>query len=390
MTPGILVINAGSSSVKFAVYARQGDELKLRLRGQADGLGNGPRLRIDSSDGERLHDAALDSGSDQQTALDAILRWLEGALDSLRLVAVGHRVVHGGRDFSEPVLIEPEILERLRALNPLAPLHQPHNLQAIDTLGRLRPGLPQVACFDTAFHRTQPAVAQRFALPYEYGERGIVRYGFHGLSYEYIAQVLPQYDAEAAKGRVVVAHLGNGSSMCALRAGRSVATTMGFTALDGLVMGERCGTIDPGVVLHLLQREGMSVAQVEELLYRRSGLLGMSGISGDMRRLLQSDVPRAREALDVYVYRALRELGSLVAALEGLDAVVFTAGIGENAAPIRERICRGLEWLGLEFDDAANEQGSTRISAPGSRVSAWVIPTDEEQMIAQHTVRLLG
>jgi acetate kinase len=280
------------------------------------------------------------------------------------------------------------VLARLEALVPLAPLHQPHNLAAIRRLAALRPGLAQVACFDTAFHRGQVEVAQAFALPPEITREGVHRYGFHGLSYEYIAHALPGFDARAAAGRTVVAHLGNGASMCALREGRSVASTMGFTALEGLPMGTRCGSLDPGVLLWLMDEKRMDARAIEDLLYHRSGLLGVSGLSGDMRTLLASDAPAARAAIDLYVYRIGRELGSLAAALGGLDALVFTAGIGEHAAPVRARVCRDAAWLGLELDPRANEQGGPRLSAPGSRVSAWVIPTDEELMIARHTARV--
>jgi acetate kinase len=292
--------------------------------------------------------------------------------------------------FARPVRIDAEVLGELESLVPLAPLHQPHNLAAIRAVAQHVPQLPQVACFDTSFHRTQPVVAQAFALPRRCAEQGIRRYGFHGLSYEYIASVLPDVDARAAAGRAVVAHLGNGASLCALKAGRSVATTMGFTAVDGLVMGTRCGALDPGVLLFLMDQHGMDARALEELLYQQSGLLGVSGISSDMRTLLASTDPRAAEAVELFVYRIGRELGSLAAALGGLDALVFTGGIGENAVSIRARVCRDAAWLGLELDEEANERGGPRLSRPNSRVAAWVIPTNEELMIAQHTRRLLG
>jgi acetate kinase len=390
MTDAVLIVNAGSSSVKFAVFAVVDGALERRLYGQADGLRERPRLRIFEASGASLLEGELAAEADQQAALDRILGWLEGALADLHLIGAGHRVVHGGTHYTTPVRVDAAALEVLEGLCPLAPLHQPHNLAAIRAIARLRPELPQIACFDTAFHRGQPAVAQRFALPREYTERGILRYGFHGLSYESIAGALPAHDAPAAAGRTIVAHLGNGASMCAMKGGRSVASSMGFTALDGLPMGQRCGNLDPGVVLYLLQGEGLSVAEVERLLYYRSGLLGMSGVSADMRRLLESELPAAHEALDYYVYRAQREIGALAAALEGLDALVFTAGIGENAPAIRERICSGLGWLGLEFDHAANSMGSARISTARSAVRAWVIPTDEERVIAGHAIRVLG
>ena len=295
---------------------------------------------------------------------------------------------HGGLKYLEPVRIDAGVLAELERLIPLVPLHQPYNLAPIKALRERRPEMPQVACFDTAFHRTQPAVAQAFALPRAYTEKGIRRYGFHGISYEYIASVLPQYDARAAGGRVVVAHLGNGSSLCALRNGRSVATTMGFSSLDGLPMGTRCGSLDPGVILLFLDHLHMDARAIEAMLYKESGLLGVSGISSDMRTLLASSDPRAAEAVDLYVYRIGRELGSLAAALGGLDALVFTAGIGENSAAIRARVCRDAAWLGVELDEAANEAGGPRISRSDSRVAAWVIPTNEELMIARHTDRL--
>ena len=301
---------------------------------------------------------------------------------------MGHRVGHGGLKYFEPVRIDDGVLAELERLIPLVPLHQPYNLAPIKALRERRPEMPQVACFDTAFHRTQPEVAQAFALPRAYTEKGIRRYGFHGISYEYVASVLPQYDSRAAGGRVVVAHLGNGSSLCALRNGRSVATTMGFSSLDGLPMGTRCGSLDPGVILLFLDHLHMDARAIEAMLYKESGLLGVSGISSDMRTLLASDDPRAAEAVDLYVYRIGRELGSLAAALGGLDALVFTAGIGENSAAIRARVCRDAAWLGVELDEAANEAGGPRISRGDSRVAAWVIPTNEELMIARHTDRL--
>ncbi|MBK5935631.1 acetate/propionate family kinase [Halorhodospira sp. 9621] len=384
----ILVLNAGSSSVKYAVY-RHGDEdaLTLHLRGQVEGIGAAARLHVDDLQGA-VATRELRAGADHDAALSAVLDAVRAHLGELNLVAAGHRIVHGGQAHSAPVVIDAAVLEALHQLEPLAPLHQPHNLAAVEAVRRVAPELPQVACFDTAFHRTQPAVAQRFALPRAYEQRGVVRYGFHGLSYEYIAARLPEYDPAAAAGRTVVAHLGAGASLCALAGGRSVATTMGFTALDGLPMGQRCGNIDPGVILHLLQQEGMTAAEVERLLYRESGLLGVSGLSADMRVLLDSDDPAAEEAVDLFCHRTLREIGGLAAVLGGLDAVVFTAGIGEHATPVRRRILEGLAWLGLELDGAANEAGGPRLTAAGSALRAWVIPTDEERVIAAHTARL--
>jgi acetate kinase len=304
----------------------------------------------------------------------------------LRIAAVGHRVVHGGEHFAAPVLIDDAILDQLEKLAPLAPLHQPHNIAPIRVISRIAPDIPQVACFDTAFHRTQPPVAQLHALPRDLSATGVKRYGFHGLSYEYIASVLPGIVGDAARGRVVAAHLGNGCSMCAMRDGKSVTTTMGFTALEGLPMGTRSGAIDPGVLLYLLTERGMSVADVSDLLYHRSGLLGVSGVSNDMRKLLASNAREAAEAIELFVYRINRELGSLVAALGGIDALVFTAGIGEHAAPVRARVCESAGWLGIRLDPAANAAGGPRISAADSPVSAWVVPTNEELMIARHTL----
>ena len=311
-------------------------------------------------------------------------------LGDRRLAALGHRVVHGGLHHSRPARVTPELLAELEALVPLAPLHEPHNLAPIKMAMTLDPELPQVACFDTAFHRTAPEVEQAFALPYSYYEQGIRRYGFHGLSYEYIASVLPEHAAEIANGRVVVAHLGNGCSACAMRNRISIATTMGFTALDGLPMGTRCGDLDAGVVLHLIQQKGMSAEALVDLLYRRSGMLGLSGISADFRELLASDSPRARFAIEVFCYRVARHIASLAAALDGLDAIVFTAGVGENAAPVRSSICRACEWLGLDLDEAANRDQKLRISTPSSRIAAYVIKTDENLMIARHARALVG
>lgn len=390
ITEGVLVLNAGSSSLKFALYLfAEGGAPTMRYRGLLDGIGGLPSLQVKGAGDEPLEQRELAFGLDHEQALAAVIEWVEANLDGVRLVAAGHRVVHGGPAHSAPARIDAELLAELEALCALAPLHQPQSVAAIRTIQQLRPHLPQVACFDTAFHRSQPLLAQRFALPEEYAARGVLRYGFHGLSYEYIGQRLPDYDAEAAAGRTVVAHLGNGASMCAMQAGASVATTMGFTALDGLMMGQRGGSIDPGVLLYLLQHDGMSVQELEDLLYRRSGLLGVSGLSMDMRELLASDAPSAALAVDLYCYRARRELGSLVAALGGLDALVFTGGIGENAAPVRAAICRELAWLGLEFDPAANAVNGPRISRAGSRTRAWVIPTDEEFMIARHVLSVI-
>ncbi len=395
MTDAIAVVNAGSSSLKFSVFTSKA--FKPLLHGQVEGLGNGAHAIAKAHDGHVLLEQrwAPDVHMDHEAALAYLLQALPPHLQGHHLVAVGHRIVHGGVHFHEPVLLNEAVLAELHTLIPLAPLHEPHNLSPVAALHKLAPHLPQVACFDTAFHAGNPEVAVRFALPYELHEAGVRRYGFHGLSYEYIASRLPHVDAHAAKGRTVVMHLGNGASMCALSAGRSIASSMGFTALDGLPMGTRCGSIDAGVLLWLMDERGLNARQIEHLLYSESGLLGVSGLSSDMRTLLESDSARAREAVDLYVYRIGRELGSLSAALGGLDAIVFTAGIGEHAAPIRERVLRDAAWLGVELDDAANllpvaDGQALRISKADSRVAAWVIPTNEELMIARHTARLVA
>lgn len=396
MSDAIVVINGGSSSLKFAVYALAedaADGLERTYSGQVEGLGHTPRLSVRDAAGAVAEEGAvpLPAESDPYTtALDRLLAWIEDHSGGRHLVAAGHRVVHGGRDYADPVRLSDEIIGRLEGLVALAPLHQPHNLAAIRALARMRPELVQVACFDTAFHRSASALSRAFALPRRWSERGIERYGFHGLSYEYIASVLPELLGADADGRIVVAHLGHGASMCALHRRRSVATTMGFTALDGLPMGRRCGALDPGVVLYLLQTEGMDADAVSDLLYERSGLLGVSGISDDMRELLASPDPRAAEAVALFTYRAGREIGSLAAALGGLDALVFTGGIGEHAAPVRAAICRDTSWLGLELDSGANEAGGPCISRGSSRVAAWVVPTDEERVIARHTACLVS
>ena len=381
MKDAILVLNAGSSSIKFSLYAES-----LVTNGQIAGIYTEPRFVAAGT--EKKWPAGTKLG--HEGALAHIVEWLNTAHGKqYRLAAVGHRVVHGGADYAAPVRVDAAVLKKLERFIPLAPLHQPHNLAPIRALLERSPALPQVACFDTAMHRSNPPLAQMFALPAELTEAGVRRYGFHGLSYEYIASVLPQIDAKAARGKTVVLHLGNGASMCALQAGRSVASTMGFTAVDGLPMGTRCGAIDPGVILYLMDERGMDARAVEKLIYQQSGLLGVSGVSSDMRALLESPEPRAKLAVELFTYRIGRELGSLAAALGGLDAIVFTAGIGERAAPVRERICRQAAWLGVELDPQANAKHGPRISSSGSRVAAWVLPTNEELMIARHTQELL-
>lgn len=390
MQDALLVLNAGSSSLKFAVFTDE-DPPRPLLRGQLEGLFTAPRFVAKNATeivGEHEWNPGTRLGHER--AVGFLLGWgRSGVLDGHRITAVGHRVVHGGTRFTGPTRVDADILEQLDALSLLAPLHQPHNIAAIRALQQMAPALPQVACFDTAFHRTQPQVAQLFAVPRRFTAEGVQRYGFHGLSYEYVASELGDRDRRAASGRTIVAHLGNGASLCAMLAGRSVATTMGFTALDGLVMGTRCGAIDPGVLLYLGTRHGMTPEALERLLYNESGLLGVSGLSSDLRTLLASTDRRAAEAVDLFVYRITCELGSLAAALGGIDAVVFTGGIGENAAGIRARLCHDAGWLGLELDEAANAGGGPCISAPASRVSAWVIPTNEELMIARHTRKVL-
>ncbi|HYF58358.1 MAG TPA: acetate/propionate family kinase [Burkholderiaceae bacterium] len=390
MSATVLVLNAGSSSLKFETFGLAGGRLASTMRGQVDGLGASPRLVVRAADGASLADEPLPAALDSPGALDRLLDWLGPRLGPDAPAAVGHRVVHGGTAHAAPVRVDDALLESLERLVPLAPLHQPHNLAPIRALAAARPGLPQVACFDTAFHRTQPDEAELYALPAAIRDAGVRRYGFHGLSYESIARQLPDVSPRAAAGRTIVAHLGSGVSLCAMLAGRSVATTMGFTALDGCPMGTRCGQLDPGVVLWLARERGLSIEAIERLLYRESGLLGLSGVSSDMRALLASDAPGARLAIDHFTYRVAREVGSLAAALGGLDALVFTAGIGERSVPIRAAIAARCAWLGLDLDERANEAGGPRLDRPGSRVEAWRLPTHEELAIAERTVAVLG
>jgi len=392
MTDAIAVLNAGSSSFKFSLFSKNADGLALVARGQAEGLYTSPRFVAKDHSGAVINEKAWGDGISlgHGGALDHLVAFVRERLADHRLVGVGHRVVHGGLEYTKPVRVDAKVLVALEKYVPLAPLHQPHNLAPIRMLLERLPQLSQVACFDTAFHRSQPSVAQAFALPKSITERGVIRYGFHGLSYEYITSVLADYDARASAGKVVVLHLGNGSSMCAIANGRSMASTMGFTAADGLPMGTRCGNLDPGVVLYMMDELKMDARAIEKLIYQQSGLLGVSGISSDMRTLLASGEPDAKKAIDLYIYRIGRELGSLASALGGLDAIVFTAGIGENSAAVRERVCRDAAWLGVELDASANDGGEPRIGAQSSRVSAWAIPTNEELMIARHTVGVLA
>jgi acetate kinase len=394
MKQGALTINAGSSSIKFALFELNGVAAGLAshpsLSGQIDGIGAEAKLVAKDSHGQRFPEMVLAAGIHHKEAFDELLRWLDAHnKDDWRITMVGHRVVHGGELYSQPMVLTPAVQAELEQFVVLAPLHQPHNLAGIRALSALLPDVAQVACFDTAFHRTQPRMAQLFAIPKALSAEGVKRYGFHGLSYEYIARVLPQH-TQRAEGCVIVAHLGNGASMCAMKGLRSQATSMGFTAIDGLMMGTRTGSLDPGVILYLLENKGMGLKELTDLLYKQSGLLGVSGISQDMRTLLASDDSAAADAVELFCYRAITQIGSLAAALGGLDVLVFTGGIGEHSAEIRRRIVEGCAWLGLEFDAAANEANEVRISTVGSRIDALVIPTDEEWMIAHHTRNLLG
>jgi acetate kinase len=392
MSDYAIVLNAGSSSLKFSVYRHSdGGAWTVESRGQVDGIGSSPRFAVRNGSGRRVADEILDADIDGRGAFDALATWLRAQYGGKsRVVGVGHRVVHGGAKYARPTIVTPEVMTDLRALVPLAPLHQPYNLNAIDAVSERLPGVPQVACFDTSFHRGQPAVAETVPLPRDVCRGGVQRYGFHGLSYEYIASALPRVAPEIATGRVIVAHLGSGASLCALRNGKSVDSTLGFTALDGLCMGTRPGSVDPGVILYLFQVLKLTAVEVENILYKKSGLLGISGISNDMRQLLASDEPDAQLAIDYFVYQATKQIGALAGVLGGIDGLVFTAGIGENSAAIRGRICQASSWLGIELDDDANAAHEPRISTARSRVSAWVIPTNEELVIARHTGTLLG
>ncbi|MFZ2854873.1 MAG: acetate/propionate family kinase [Rhodocyclaceae bacterium] len=399
MKQGILTINAGSSSIKFAVFELNGGLARHpSLSGQIDGIGADAKLIARNASGQRFPEVALKPGVAHKEAFDELLRWLgeqreasrqRGDEDDWKMAAVGHRVVHGGELYSQPMVLTPSVLAELEQFIVLAPLHQPHNLAGIKALSALLPDIPQIACFDTAFHRTQPRVAQLFAIPKALTAEGVKRYGFHGLSYEYIARVLPDHSAKAS-GRVVVAHLGNGASMCAMVDRRSQSTSMGFTAIDGLMMGTRTGALDPGVLLYLLENKGMGVKELTNLLYKQSGLLGVSGISQDMRTLLASDDPAAADAVELFCYRAITQIGALAAAIGGIDALVFTGGIGEHAVEIRRRIVEGCAWLGIELNAEANAGNRIHIGSASSRVEALVIPTDEEWMIADHTRELLA
>jgi acetate kinase len=387
MTDALLTINAGSSSIKFALFTAR--TLAMRVSGQVERIGTAPRFSAHDAQGSEMGKRSFPHGASRtyEEIFDDLLTWVEHHLAGARLVGVGHRVVHGGRDFAAPVRVSPDVVAKLEQLVPLAPLHQTHSLHAIGALTRLRPNLSQVACFDTAFHRGHTDAVRHFAIPRALSDSGIERYGFHGLSYEYIAGRLAE--RSPAPRCAVVAHLGNGASLCGLRDGRSVDSTMGFTAVDGLPMGTRCGNIDPGVILYLQQTRGMSADDVEDLIYHKSGLLGVSGLSSDMRTLLASADPHAAEAVEMFCYRIARGTAALATAVGGIDALVFTAGIGERAAPVRARVGALLGWIGVRLDQAANAKNETIISAPGSSVQVLVIPTDEEVMIARHTKDIL-
>jgi len=392
MKQGILTINAGSSSIKFALFPLDHPiSPEAEVSGQIDGIGaEATRMVAKNRAGERIADQVLEGSKvSHAQAFDALLKWFTASHVDWSIAAVGHRVVHGGERYSQPTVVDDTVLGHLSGFTPLAPLHQPHNVAGIIALQALLPNVPQVACFDTAFHRSQPEVAQTFGLPRAITAEGIKRYGFHGLSYEYIARALPQHSGRAS-GRVVVAHLGNGASMAAMVNRKCVATTLGFSTIDGLVMGTRVGNLDPGVILHLMETKNLSVKDMTKMLYKESGLLGVSGISQDMRTLLASDKPEAQEAVDLFCYRIARELGSLAAAAGGLDAVVFTGGIGEHAAEVRRRVCLLSEWLGIRLNPEANARHELRISAGNSSVDVLVIPTNEEWMMAHHAQTLLA
>ncbi len=382
----ILVVNAGSSSIKCALFTNQPTP-EIICHIYVTGLGSHSHFLTKDSQGSTLTEKTLGNINHEQ-AFAHLLAWIEQQENTYNLIAAGHRIVHGGQQFTTPVLVTPTIYQQLQQLTPLAPLHQPHNLAPIPILQHFKHTLQQVACFDTAFHSQQPEIAQLFALPHALRKQGLKRYGFHGLSYEYILHSLPNYLDELPK-RLIVAHLGNGASLTAIQDGRSLATTMGLTALDGLVMGTRCGTLDPGVILYLLQ-QGWSTQDLEKLLYHQSGLLGLSGISNDMQVLLQSETPQAALAIEVFIYRLIWEFGALVATLQGLDALIFTGGIGEHSAIIRSRVCEKLHWLGIHLDELANQQSRSQISTKDSPVSIWVIPTDEEKNIAQQVYNLIN
>lgn len=389
MTRQIAVINAGSSSIKFAVF-NDDPEQSLLFRGQVENIGVAPALAVEGPEGEKLVENKWAANKlDHAATAKVILKTSLALLGGQAVEGIGHRVVHGGSQFTAPIAVTKEAIASLKSLCPLAPLHQPHNLAPIEAIMAEAPHIPQVACFDTAFHQTQPRLAQDFALPRALTEAGIRRYGFHGLSYEYVSGKLRDAAPDVADGRIIIAHLGNGASLCAIRKGRSVATTMGFTAVEGLMMGTRCGSIDPGVLIYLMDEHRMDARALETLIYKESGLLGVSGMTSDMRALRASDDPRAREAIDLFIYRIVREIGSLAAALGGLDGLVFTGGIGQRDAKTRREVAAGCAWLGAEIDEQLNAKGEGRIDAATSTIPIWVLPTDEERVIARHTAALI-
>ena len=391
MTTNVVTLNAGSSSIKFSLFQADGGAPQAQAIGQVEMAGAQRRMKVEDGNGKPIHEVSWDDGGDFHTdALRHILAWRQATFPNVVVSAAGHRVVHGGTDYAAPVLVTEEVLTHLRAIVPLAPLHMPYNLAGIKAAQEAWPHVQQVACFDTAFHRAHPFVNDVFALPRHYYEEGVRRYGFHGLSYEYVTGRLQEIAPHHAAGRVVIAHLGNGASMCAIRDGHSIASSMGFTALDGLPMGTRCGQLDPGVVLYLMQEKKLSADQISDLLYRESGLKGLSGVSHDMRVLEASDNPDAAQAIEYFVFRIRRELGGLAAVLKGLDAFVFCGGIGEHAWRVRERVLEGMEWIGVELDRVANRASAQVISSDRSRVRVFVIPTNEEEMIARHTIATIG
>jgi acetate kinase len=390
MADRIAVLNAGSSSIKFALFETDVDE-RLLFRGQIENIGVAPRMSVEDADGKQLVEESWDATKlDHGSGTKIILQTAIGLLGGQPVSGVGHRVVHGGVEFNKATRVTKDVVASLKKLRPLAPLHQPHNLAPIEAIASAAPHVPQVACFDTAFHQSQPLLAHSFALPRELTDSGIRRYGFHGLSYEFISGRLRKCAPDYADKRIIVAHLGNGASLCALYGGKSIATTMGFTAVEGLMMGTRCGSIDPGVLIYLMDERKMDARALESLIYKKSGLLGVSGISSDMRTLRASDEPRAREAIDLFIYRILREIGSLAAALGGLDGLVFTGGIGQRDSKTRQEVVTGCAWLGAAIDAKANAGGQERIDGPSSRIPIWVLATDEERVIARHTSALLA
>ena len=386
----IAVMNAGSSSIKFALFDHD-EAQSLLFRGQVENIGVAPRLGVEGPDGEKVAEHEWGARElDHKSATKVILETAIGLLGGKPVGAVGHRVVHGGSEFAAPTVVTSEVIASLKKLCPLAPLHQPHNIAPIEAIRSAAPHIHQVACFDTAFHQSQSRLAYSFALPRELTDSGVRRYGFHGLSYDYVTGRLREIAPDYAEKRIIIAHLGNGASLCALHEGRSVATTMGFTAVEGLMMGTRCGSIDPGVLIYLMDERKLDARKLEELVYKKSGLLGVSGITSDMRALRESTEPAARQAIELFVYRIVREIGSLAAALGGLDGLVFTGGIGQRDAKTRREVAEGCAWLGVAVDEDANRLGEGRIDAPSSRIGVWVLPTDEERVIARQTAALVS